>query len=51
LIYLNMAGTHMIVVNSAKAANDLFDRRSAIYSDRVSYIHSTFMCTAETFLT
>ncbi|KAI0659485.1 cytochrome P450 [Cubamyces menziesii] len=34
IIYLNLAGTPVIVVNSAQAAHDLFEKRSALYSDR-----------------
>lgn len=34
LIHLEIFGTRVIVINSAKAANDLLDRRSTIYSDR-----------------
>ncbi|KAI0772313.1 cytochrome P450 [Trametes elegans] len=34
VIYLNLAGTPVIVVNSAQAAHDLFEKRSALYSDR-----------------
>jgi len=31
---VKLLGTHMVVLNSAKAAFDLFEKRSAIYSDR-----------------
>ncbi|KAJ6580720.1 cytochrome P450 [Mycena capillaripes] len=34
IIHLNVAGTSIIVLSSAEAANDLLERRSAIYSDR-----------------
>ncbi|KAL1881853.1 hypothetical protein Daus18300_000906 [Diaporthe australafricana] len=34
IIYLNMLGQPIIVLHSAKAAQDLFARRGAIYSDR-----------------
>ncbi|KAG7094933.1 hypothetical protein E1B28_005736 [Marasmius oreades] len=34
LIHLNVFGTHLIVVNSHKAAKELFDKRSAMYGDR-----------------
>ncbi|KAI0820142.1 cytochrome P450 [Trametes gibbosa] len=34
IIYLNLAGTPVIVVNSAQAAHDLFEKRSSLYSDR-----------------
>jgi hypothetical protein len=39
LIHLNLAGTHLVVVNTIEAALELFDKRSAIYSDRVNYIY------------
>lgn len=34
VIHLNLAGTHLLVVNSYEAAFELFDKRSVIYSDR-----------------
>ncbi|KAF9002967.1 PAH-inducible cytochrome P450 monooxygenase PC-PAH 3 [Cyathus striatus] len=34
LLYLKLPGTGILVLNSAKAANDLLNRRSSIYSDR-----------------
>ncbi|KAI0758757.1 cytochrome P450 [Fomes fomentarius] len=34
VIYLNLAGTPVIVVNSAHAAHELFEKRSSLYSDR-----------------
>ena len=34
VFYLNAAGNNIIVLNSRKAAIDLLERRSAIYSDR-----------------
>ncbi|KAJ3553127.1 hypothetical protein NM688_g3783 [Phlebia brevispora] len=36
LISLNLMGTPAIIVNSAQAAYDLFEKRSSLYSDRVS---------------
>jgi hypothetical protein len=35
VIRLNLAGSDVLVVNTHDAAFELFDRRSAIYSDRV----------------
>lgn len=32
---LSVFGTTIVVLNSAKAATELFDKRSTIYSDRV----------------
>ncbi|KAJ3537685.1 hypothetical protein NMY22_g5493 [Coprinellus aureogranulatus] len=34
IIYLNVTGTSILIVNTRKAAIDLFDKRSAIYSSR-----------------
>ncbi|KAJ7844119.1 putative monooxygenase [Mycena olivaceomarginata] len=34
IVYLDALGQPIIVINSAKIANDLLDRRSSIYSDR-----------------
>ena len=42
LIHFDVLGSHIVVVNSAKAANELFEKRSAIYSDRFV---SSFACT------
>jgi hypothetical protein len=33
-VYLNILGQPFLVLNSAKAAADLLERRAAIYSDR-----------------
>jgi hypothetical protein len=38
VIYLNLAGTNLLVVNSLRAAVELFEKRYAIYSDKVSRI-------------
>ncbi|KAE9385572.1 cytochrome P450 [Gymnopus androsaceus JB14] len=34
IVYLNMAGQHIVVLNTKVAATELLERRSAIYSDR-----------------
>ncbi|VDB88748.1 unnamed protein product [Peniophora sp. CBMAI 1063] len=34
LVYFKAFGKHTVVVNTARAANDLYEKRSAIYSDR-----------------
>lgn len=40
IIHLNLMGTSLIVVNTREAARELFDRRSAIYSDKcVEFCH------------
>ncbi|KAH9067504.1 cytochrome P450 [Lactarius vividus] len=38
VVHVDVLGTHMVIVNSAKAANELFDKRSSIYSDRPSLV-------------
>lgn len=35
VLYLNVVGMDVLVVNSLDAAIDLFEKRSAIYADRV----------------
>lgn len=40
VIYLNMAGTHIVVLNSRRAASELLEKRGAIYSSRP---HSTMV--------
>ena len=34
VVHVDALGTHLIIVNSAKAARELFERRSSLYSDR-----------------
>ncbi|KAI0310504.1 CyP450 monooxygenase [Amylostereum chailletii] len=34
VVHAEVLGTHVVVVNSAKAARELFERRSSLYSDR-----------------
>ncbi|KAN0118658.1 Cytochrome P450 [Russula decolorans] len=34
IVHANSLGTHVIVLNSAKAVRELFEKRSSIYSDR-----------------
>jgi hypothetical protein len=36
IVYLEILGQKIIVLNSAEAASDLLDKRSALYSDRPS---------------
>jgi hypothetical protein len=43
IIHLNVAGTSIIVLSSAEAVNDLFERRSAVYSDRQVLLPSLCM--------
>ncbi|KAJ7112408.1 cytochrome P450 [Mycena crocata] len=38
IYHLRVFTTHYIVLNSAKAASDLLDKRSAIYSDRPTFV-------------
>lgn len=37
-MYFNVLGNHMIVLNSQKAANELLDKRGAIYQDRPRFV-------------
>lgn len=34
IVHINLAGTHLIVLNSELAISDLFDKRSTIYQGR-----------------
>lgn len=43
LIYLNFSGTPVVVVHSLQAATDLFEKRSALYSDRFAASHCYFI--------
>ena len=36
IVHIDVLGTHIIIVNSTRAAKELFDKRSSIYSDRYS---------------
>lgn len=45
LVYLNVAGQPIIVLNSHKVAADLLDRRASIYSDRPPNIVASDMLT------
>ncbi|CAK7217402.1 hypothetical protein SBRCBS47491_003153 [Sporothrix bragantina] len=38
IVYFNVLGNHMIVLNSQKVANELLDKRGAIYQDRPNFI-------------
>ncbi|KAF8908212.1 cytochrome P450 [Gymnopilus junonius] len=40
LVFLSALGKHVLVVNSFQAATELFDKRSAIYSDRAQAVMS-----------
>jgi len=43
VVYLNVAGQPVIVLNTHKAAADLLDRRANIYSDRPTNIVAGFL--------
>jgi hypothetical protein len=45
LIYLNVAGQSIVVLNSQRIAEDLLDRRARIYSDRPRLIVACDMMT------
>ncbi|KAI2604143.1 cytochrome P450 [Hypoxylon fragiforme] len=38
VVYFNVLGNHMIVLNSQKAANELLDKRGANYQDRPRFV-------------
>ncbi|KAK7700780.1 hypothetical protein SLS57_011972 [Botryosphaeria dothidea] len=38
VLYFNVLGRHVIVLNSVKAANDLLDKRGANYADRPRFV-------------
>ncbi|KAF9016001.1 cytochrome P450, partial [Hymenopellis radicata] len=38
IIYYNVAGQDIVIVNTIEAANELFVKRSAIYSDKPSFV-------------
>lgn len=38
IVYFNVLGNHMIVLNSQKVANELLDKRGATYQDRPNFI-------------
>ncbi|KAF5384030.1 hypothetical protein D9757_006947 [Collybiopsis confluens] len=50
IIYLNLAGQNVIVLNTAEAANQLLDDRAAIYSDRPNWIVACQMLTEGLFM-
>ncbi|KAF8897014.1 cytochrome P450 [Mucidula mucida] len=43
IIYYNVAGQDIVVVNTIEAANELFIKRSSIYSDKPSFLMLTTM--------
>ncbi|EMD35326.1 hypothetical protein CERSUDRAFT_96445 [Gelatoporia subvermispora B] len=43
VVHLNVFGKSMVVLNTAKAAHDLLDARSAIYSDRPRMLMSSML--------
>lgn len=47
IIHLNIAGSSLVVVDTAEAANELFDKRSSIYSSRYVLIPKYFPSFAE----
>ncbi|KAI1474523.1 cytochrome P450 [Daldinia eschscholtzii] len=38
IVYFNVLGNHMVVLNTQKAANELLDRRGANYQDRPRFV-------------
>ena len=49
IIYLNVAGQPVVILNSQKVAADLLDRRAGIYSDRPRNIVSFDLLTGGLF--
>lgn len=35
ILYLDMAGSHLVVINDSDTATELLEQRSVVYSDRV----------------
>ncbi|THU90575.1 hypothetical protein K435DRAFT_864148 [Dendrothele bispora CBS 962.96] len=50
IVYINLAGKDMVILNSHKAAVDLLDRRAAIYSDRPRNIVASEILTRGLFI-
>lgn len=50
IIYLNLAGQPVIVLNSLKAAADILDRRAGLTSDRPSYIVASELMSQNMFM-
>jgi hypothetical protein len=44
LVYLEVFGQPIILLNSPKAAKDLLEQRSAIYSDRPPLVSENIRC-------
>lgn len=38
IVYFNVLGNHMVVLNTQKAANELLDKRGANYQDRPRFV-------------
>ncbi|KAJ6477642.1 putative monooxygenase [Mycena sanguinolenta] len=49
IVYVDALGQPLFIINSAKVANDLLDKRSSIYSDRPSLTMATLSGTAHGF--
>jgi len=46
-MYLNMFGTDVMVLNSSETIADLLDKRSAIYSDKVTTTYHACLARAD----
>ena len=44
VFHLEVFGSHILVLSEAKPVLELFDKRSALYSDRVSAARRTLPC-------
>ncbi|KAJ6477564.1 putative monooxygenase [Mycena sanguinolenta] len=47
IVYVDALGQPLFIINSAKVAIDLLDKRSSIYSDRPSFMMATLSASAE----
>ncbi|KAI0295325.1 CyP450 monooxygenase [Multifurca ochricompacta] len=43
VVHADVLGSHIIILNSAKAENELLEKRSSIYSDRYDFINLRYM--------
>lgn len=50
IVYLNLAGQNVVVLNTLEVASDLLDDRAAIYSDRPNWIVACQMLTEGLFM-
>ena len=44
MLYLNMLGIRVVVLNTFEAARDLLEKKGALYSDRPRFVMSKELC-------